>query len=89
MKAAEQDALVARLAEPEHHIWLSDRLTLGFERAESNRRWLRLNTDITDFGNIAPANQLINIAISRETLSAFEPAGFCLSKEPQAQRGNV
>lgn len=84
LEADQLAALFAQLAEPEHHLWLSDRLALGFEWADSTRRWLRLNTDITDFGTIADENQLINIAISRETLAAFAPAGFGLIHEPPA-----
>lgn len=82
LKNEELLALIAQMAEAEHHIWLSERLAFGFERAESTRRWLRLNTDIADFGGIEPANKLINIAISRETLAAFEPAGFKLIRQP-------
>ncbi len=89
VKAEDLDALIAQLAEPEHHIWLSDRLTLGFEWCKSNQRWLRLNTDITDFNSIAPGNKLINIAISRESLAAFEPAGFCLVRKPPAKPESV
>lgn len=79
LKPREMKALISGMAEPEHRIWLSDRLTLGFEKAKSTQRWLRLNTDITDFAKIAAENRLINLAIAQETLAAFEPAGFRLS----------
>jgi hypothetical protein len=78
LSAREVEALTEQMAEPEHRIWLSDRLTYGFEQAESTQRWLRLNTDITAFRKISSPNRDINIAICRETILAFEPAGFCL-----------
>ena len=80
LQEADIAALIDQLAEPEHRIWLSDRLSTGFEKDDKRQDWLRLNTDIKPFAEITDRNQNINICISAETIAAFEKANFCLVK---------
>ncbi len=77
----EKITLVERLIEPEHRIWLSRRLTEGWEFAKGIQRHLRRHSDIQAFRKLDDSQRNLNRSIISQTLNAFEKSGYRLVRQ--------
>lgn len=78
LKARVKRTIIGQMVEPEHRIWLSRRLSDGWEYSPEMRRHVRQSTDIRAFQTLPAPQKRINLAIIQATLDAFEAAGYSL-----------